>query len=538
MERETKTGRILLATGLLLLPAVVVFLTLPHPNSREVNAPTGPDAVLYEQGGDREASARDARVSTAEPEASPAPEDECQGQGAKPASVVCRLVDAESGRLLRDEPVSVIVRGGSSVRPMSMRTDGEGIYRLRGLQPGLYALHTRHHGYIPEQRSVKVTEPETSDEHAKDPPPIEIHLVSGAELKGEVVTQTGQPVAGAHLKLTLLGKEGPQNAPARADESGAFTIKGLRSGVWRLAAFHQGYRHGHAEITVPQAGRVRVQLEVDPGFDVLVADSSGHAVRGARVRQLGRTHGISGQKRSALTGDDGRVHLDGLPTGFDGKVKVEVSHPDYLPHQEVVTGEEIAKRALAIVLTKGVQISGRVVNSSGYGIPNAEVRLSGAEKYRRTLATNSTGNFQFNGVKPGTYNLEAGATEYRAETLARVEVEAELETRELEFTLEKNPAYTGGEEPRSPSGSVTGFVFSKEPLKSFTIRVRRENVEDDVAGERTFRFSSRSPWFHLRYLTPGSYTLSLVVGGEVLALVGEVKVCSGQTTGPIELQQG
>ena len=545
MESEKKTRRFLLAAGLLLFPAVAVFLTLPHPDPGEINVPTGRDAVAAGDAVDREAPALGAWTPTpaTEPEESPDWGDKLQDRATEPVSVVCRLVDGETGEVLRAEPASILLRGEKSVRPVAVRTDSEGIYRLRGLQPGLYALHTRHPAYLPDQRSVEVTEPATSSERGNDPPPIEIHLLSGVELRGDVVTRTGQAVAGARLKLTLLGKEGPQNARERADENGAFTVKGLRKGTWRLAAFRQGHRHAIIDVTVPREDRVRVQLDTDPGFDVLVTDSAGRTVGGARVRQLGRTHGISGRRRSALTGEDGRVHLDGLPADSHAQVKVEVSHPTYLPRREVATREEIESRGLAVVLTRGVQVSGRVADSSEHGIPNAEVRLtptvpSGRGNSRKTLRTSSTGKFQFRNVKPGTYELEARATEYRVETLVRVEVETEVGTRGLELVLKKGPGDGVVEKPRSPAGSIKGFVVSTEPLGNFAIKIRNENVENEAAGERTIRFSSRSPWFQLRYLTPGSYTLSLVVGGEVLARLEDVEVRSGETTGPVELRQG
>ena len=163
MERKKKMRRFLLSAGLLFLPAVVFLLTLPHPDRGEINVQTGRDAVVVEQAMDREAEAPEARTSATEPEAeaSPAPGDELQDGATEPVSVVCRLVDAESAEVLRDEPASVLLRGERSVRPVTVRTDSEGIYRLRGLQPGLYALHTRHQAYLPDQRSVEVTAPET-----------------------------------------------------------------------------------------------------------------------------------------------------------------------------------------------------------------------------------------------------------------------------------------------------------------------------------------------------------------------------------------
>jgi len=244
-----------------------------------------------------------------------------------------------------------------------------------------------------------------------------------------------------------------------------------------------------------------------------------------------------------MTGDNGRVHLDGLPADLRAQVKVEVSHPAYLPQQKIVTGEQVATRPLEVLLTRGVQVSGRVANTSGDGIPNAEVRLtatapSARGKSRKTLKTTSTGQFQFTSVDPGTYHLEARATEHTVETLARVEVPTDVGTRGLEFVLKKGHGDGVVDKLRSAAGSIKGFVISKEPLRSFEINIRNDDVENGAVGERTLRFSSRNPWFQVRHLTPGSYTLSLVVGGEVLARLEKVEVRPRETTGPVELRQG
>src|SRR5439155_24740030 len=129
------------------------------------------------------------------------------GDSAEPSHAACsflgRVLNGESGRPLSRKQLKVVLRQVHSSRPMTVTTDGEGRFRLRGLLPGLYSLETRHSNYLADLRWVGLTDPEPAGQR-KDPEEVEIRLAPASKLEGEVLDPSGKPVAGANVRLSSL----------------------------------------------------------------------------------------------------------------------------------------------------------------------------------------------------------------------------------------------------------------------------------------------------------------------------------------------
>jgi len=80
-------------------------------------------------------------------------------------------------------------------------------------------------------------------------------------------------------------------------------------------------------------------------------------------------------------------------------------------------------------------ISGLVADESGSGIPDAAVTLASEENgQKRSLKTDDTGRFSFPQLKPGTYAVEASATQFQSQR--KTAVTAALgRTQIVNFTL-------------------------------------------------------------------------------------------------------
>ena len=88
---------------------------------------------------------------------------------------------------------------------------------------------------------------------------VDFQFSRGVELMGRILTEDGEPVAGARITdVWDWYKE-----YGRSDELGAFTISGLRSGQrLGLRAEHSGLRlRGKVEIEVQPGASVEIQME-------------------------------------------------------------------------------------------------------------------------------------------------------------------------------------------------------------------------------------------------------------------------------------
>src|ERR1043166_2701461 len=74
----------------------------------------------------------------------------------------------------------------------------------------------------------------------------------------------------------------------------------------------------------------------------------------------------------------------------------------------------LAVSGFAIAQTSSGTISGRVIDTSGGGVPGAEVRLiNQATKDNRMLLTNASGDFVFTDIQPGTFTVSVKAQGFK-----------------------------------------------------------------------------------------------------------------------------
>ena len=575
-------------------------------------APGDSDTMLLQEAFDRADALGD--------EALPSPGG---GDSAEPShaagSFLGRVLNGESGRPLSREQLNVVLRQAHSSRPMTVTTDGEGRFRLRGLLPGLYSLETRHSDYLADLRWVGLTDPEPAGQR-KDPEEVEIRLAPASKLEGEVLDPSGKPVAGANVRLSSL-QGGPDNAATKTDGEGLFSISGLRPGKWKVLAFLPGYRRGSLEVEVPSQGRARLLLAKDPGLDVLVKDPQGAPLPLARVSLSSRSEGFLGAHRSGVTTTDGKIHLDGFAGEGDGKVLITVSHKDFLSEEKVVTEEEGSRGLYEVTLSPGANVSGRVLDGAGRPASGAQVELFRQEPSVgessvgpfRQLKTAADGAFQLKKVPAGKYDLSAVTPLLGSAVPSEVEVSASnvegLEVRlqpgegvlagrvrdaegkgvarcPVTLTPERHVEGHARQILRTVSGqdgtfrfeglsisgamtyqvtaagrhstsatesgvpvgrmdvelltrqmgSISGLAAAEGPLTSYLIQLKSEDPPPTGdLKERTFRFSSRDLWFHLKDIAPGAYTVSLIIENELRAEAKDVRVIPGQETGPVKL---
>jgi len=390
-----------------------------------------------------------------------------ESEAATPATValvslICRIVDQSTGGILADETVLVGLRGPDSSRSETVKTDPWGRFELRGVPAGVYSLQTRHVEYIPDIRRVDVEEPGVSP-----PPEVVIALVPGESLEGKVVDTKGLPVAQAHVKMMLLGGDVLENAGGTTAEDGSFLLRGLRSGLWELSAFREGFRRRSVQVEVPADGNLRLELSEDPGFDVSVVGPGGAPVVGAHVTVLLRTQGMTGSRESGVTDGKGRLHLRGLPEDPEGRLALDIRHPEFIRERKILTGRELSTGPVSILLSRGSAVSAEEVEGAderrdGTGAPSGSIlgfvsseagsqgfeillsRESGASeppRQRRFRFGSQSLWFRLRNIAPGSYSMSLlvqGETRF---TVKGIEVLSGHETGPVELEI---PSKTEG----------------------------------------------------------------------------------------------
>ena len=192
-----------------------------------------------------------------------------------------------------------------------------------------------------------------------------------------------------------------------------------------------------------------------------VQDQSGQPIAGAQVTvevHLEETSGVASVNRCLYTDQEGRWRVDGIPADAD-PIRLGFSHPNYLGDEwantRITGGDLPAIRDLKHVttMTRGLTVSGRVLDDQGRPVPRAAVVLaraySGGFQYGRTdTLTDTSGQFRFGCARNDLTDStpDGGSTGVLVEVpgylpaLQRVVVEPNLTP--LEFRLRRGRALT------------------------------------------------------------------------------------------------
>jgi RNA polymerase sigma factor (sigma-70 family) len=305
-----------------------------------------------------------------------------------------KVTDWEEGTLLLED------RGA--------KTDAAGAFRLTALQPAAYDLTAREGGKL---FGLAFSVPAGSEG-------LTISLSRGSSVTGRVVTSGGAPGSGARVTLSPArsgevhrifetrrrdapSSEGPS---AVAGTEGEFRLDGLDEGLFHLTVTADGRPPIRKEIGIGP-GDIDLgtfTLERPRALSGIVRGPDGAPVPGAAVWVLlpwrqattatAQNFSVPAEPVArAVTGEDGRFALAGLP---EGSIEVKAEAADLSPASAMV-GRGILD--VVLVLKAGLTIHGRVLeDASGAPISGAEVRIPAKDGKR--AVTDEDGRFCLRGV--------------------------------------------------------------------------------------------------------------------------------------------
>ncbi|MFW5875356.1 MAG: carboxypeptidase regulatory-like domain-containing protein [Myxococcota bacterium] len=313
------------------------------------------------------------------------------------------VIDARSGDPLEGAQVTV-TEDLLSLNPRTVRTDGEGQFRVGGLQSQAHRVTATADGYV--ARTVEEATPGRRR--------LRVPLQQAATLAGVVRDHLDYPVAGALLEVVgrdVSGRPVHLTGPAH----------GLRP---------QLGEDGEGPVAPTGAGEA---LPVVPGpvpalpastLAPLDHEAGGDLASDATPLDM-----------AFRTDADGRFAIDGVPPG---RIQIIARHSDHAPGitkpRRLVPGRRVED--LEITLPEGSTIDGRVVDARGQPVGRTPVQLRmEREPDPRLAVSDSDGTFAFTGVR-GTLVLAAlpegqpvGRTRIDTGGGERLEVELQLPER-------------------------------------------------------------------------------------------------------------
>jgi protocatechuate 3,4-dioxygenase beta subunit len=302
---------------------------------------------------------------------------------------------------------------------------------------------------------------------------LRLVLAPSAVVSGRIVDGGGRPLAGVALRLLpeerpatpLLRQTDPTSRAATAARSaadGRFELLARAAGRFRLDAERAGFVPRSVS-GIALSGSARLELG-DLMLDAAVAlagtvvDEQARPVVGATVEA--RAPATAVWRSRAATDGQGSFALAGLPAGEP--LEVTVRHPDFVPAR--LADLAAPAEGVEVVLRAGAVLSGRVVDASGRGVPEAVVLASvTARPGEGTGAAagppevdqrgvDPEGRFRFADLPAGTATVRASAPGYQPADRAGVEIDAAAPVgEEIELVLEPAAALAGV--VRAPDGA-------------------------------------------------------------------------------------
>jgi protocatechuate 3,4-dioxygenase beta subunit len=270
-------------------------------------------------------------------------------------------VKTEQGTAIGSAEIEV---RGPDPFPLGARTDEDGRARVGRLGEGPYTVTVRANGFE-----------EVTRRRVAEGAPCIVTLGRQGALLVRVVSEAGEPVASARVLVAS-----PSLWPARVAETGSdgsVRIGGLDPGSYALRSV-QGTRVSPIElgISVGRGEEKVVELRLAPG--VMISARVVDAVEDegiAKARVTLAESGLSPFPIEGLTDKQGRVVLGPIARGSASLS----ARADGFVAKAAVRVEDPPPGDVKIALLKGGSLVGRIVDTRGYAVDGATIRVIGTD---------------------------------------------------------------------------------------------------------------------------------------------------------------
>jgi hypothetical protein len=151
----------------------------------------------------------------------------------KTGEISGRVVN-ENGQPLANADIYVRPRRPQELPVASTTSRRDGVFKVSGLQPGMYAVQASLPAYNPKSPDSRSTVNNTSDA-------VTFVLIKGGVITGTVINSKGDPIVAIRIRVEMvLDASGQRSAPivyeSVTDDRGVYRVYGLPSGTYIVAA--------------------------------------------------------------------------------------------------------------------------------------------------------------------------------------------------------------------------------------------------------------------------------------------------------------
>jgi protocatechuate 3,4-dioxygenase beta subunit len=314
---------------------------------------------------------------------------------------------------------------------VAAESDASGRYQLTGVAAGSREIRAVwKEEFAARRESLLVKKGQTVE--------VPLKLVRAAAVTGTIVEEgTRRPVGGARVSAFAAAASpfGRRRAErmARTDARGRYRVGGLATRPYTVEASRDGFLPSslpHVAAGIQSAGAANLAMRRAASVTGRAIDEGGQAVVGARVRITqdmglrrmmlrGPAAAAAFMNGGALTGPDGSFRLRNLTPARN--LDLEAAKTGYATaHRPGVTlkpGD--ALKEVSLILRKGLQATGKVLDSQGQAVAGAEIRVAlkeggarairvqmrllGMDREKPDAVSGADGSFVVNGLDEGEY---------------------------------------------------------------------------------------------------------------------------------------
>jgi hypothetical protein len=239
---------------------------------------------------------------------------------------------------------------------------------------------------------------------------VAITVKTGSVIEGKIVDRDGKAIRVAWITAQFEsgnqeGNDWSSQRWAQARPDGTFRVAGLKPGSYTL------YAYGDFKMTTSKgvgSNTKDAKIQVEPGYAIWgrVADSDGLSLGGWANFQVKKSGTENWGWMNVVQPGDGNFVVLGLE---QGRYDIQVNAQGYAP--SVTSNVTSGDRELIIVLQKGLDMTGTVVDATGNVAANANVQATqlnppaGMQAAGASAQTDAQGNFKLTGLAAGNYRL-------------------------------------------------------------------------------------------------------------------------------------
>lgn len=441
------------------------------------------------------------------------------------SSMILRIVD-ENGDPIEGSTVSVYQHSLQlKTHPLEFfitgvitRSSGENGYVERmQFQRGAVKMYARAEGYAPQ---VSDWIRNREDENV-------IVLGHGGSYETRVVDSTGEPVEG--VMVHLRGPHYIDTAHGASDADGQVRIDNLRPATYSVNIQSRDFGLGVVpkQVSVHQSETSRGDdLEVVAGLEITGTITDAKTERGIAGIPIAIEAPHGGRMENVVTDGNGVYRIPNVGVGTHRLRRV--STPDYGygagprelrvdVDQSTVTGDT------DIVLARGIQVTGRVIDSDGNPIAGAMMRTYDENGTSNVDARSDRyGRFRLNSIStPGLHVIRAQAGGFGRVSAEPIEITGNGRS-DIEFVMPRAGLVTGTIRINGRNASPGTYLWSL-PYAPETDEAKR-----GTGTTYTYTGDGRGNYI-LPWLSPGEYNLSVEPkGGSRSPSVATIRVSEGQ----------